>query len=495
MKRPASLASSHRQSNRSPYFDEKRIKLSHQINWRVDTLPLIPLCYIPNVTTSTVVRGLKSKDLTSRIIDVLFAISAVGDFHDGEARATIRTPDHLKFEIQMFQTSSEKSIMIEIQRIQGDVLQFHSIASFILQSLRRNETCKSDEKKRNLALFLPTRAPEVDMGENELSLAGRHAEDDEQQRFVEQLEYIHTLLGKDRKCAILLGLQSLLHMTDPHSSSNVVVSLSCRAILFGRHMDDASDQSDTIRSQKCHEINEHVFKILYQDEGDDDEHDYDSPYIVDSTRKRSVDHWIQTWVQNSKDARSVKVQCDNEKTQHKELHHPGNDNLSDEDHIDSRIQHVALCILANALHFMTSHSIELNTLKTVLLMWNDVDSSDDSSNRGNLQDLLCMLLLRIRNAASKPNHAYQAARSLLCLVKCSTKVKALAIDSGLTIDMLSQPYLIMPPATKEKVHVGADKFEHCNGETTCRHALLAETVLCLSEELHRVKAIRGDLSY
>ena len=92
MKRPASLSASLRQSDDSlKLMRDKRMKLSHQIHWEVMTLPKIPLFYIPNRTTSTIIHAMPIKEVASRIVDAVFSLSAVGDFDDSQVRASLKS--------------------------------------------------------------------------------------------------------------------------------------------------------------------------------------------------------------------------------------------------------------------------------------------------------------------------------------------------------------------------------------------------------------------
>ena len=106
--------------------------------------------------------------------------------------------------------------------------------------------------------------------------------------------------------------------------------------------------------------------------------------------------------------------------------------------------------------------------------------NDNRNDPSILKDFLSKLILKMKDATCKPNDAYQAARCILYLIKSCTQIKLLAMELGLTLELLSQPSLRTSLATND----GND--EGCYAETTCRHALLAETVLFISQELHPV---------
>lgn len=489
MKRPASLAASLRQSDDSlKLLRDKRMKISHQIQWEVMTLPEIPLYYIPNRTTSAILHGVPTKKVASRIVDAVFSLSAVGDFDGSQARAIIRTPDQLKFEIQMFRTSTDNNIMVEIQRLQGDTVQFHRIALFILRSIQSASDTNSygrqpENQKQFSHRIQPSRAPKIAVVEqNELQCGERRMDDDddeeEERRFIQVLEPINTLLKKDRKCAILLGLQSLSQLTDTHSSSNCMVSLTSKAILQGRSMESTSIV--------CQEVSEAVLSLFYTDDHQDDDDDDDL-----SSEDSSIEHLSKDqshpWIQMSNDQASVTLSSLNERN-YPQSNHVANDVTKQEDLIDSKIQNFALSILANALHFMTRDAIKSDPNHSILSLpslWTDVISASMNDNRNDpsiLKDFLSKLILKMKDATCKPNDAYQAARCILYLIKSCTQIKLIAMELGLTLELLSQPSLCTSLATND----GIGNDEDCYAETTCRHALLAETVLFISEELHPV---------
>lgn len=309
-------------------LSSKRRRLNYSFNWKVGELPEMPYLYARE-KTSVIVLNDSPQKVADRIVSSAKAMNCIGEFDDSKAKATLSV-DGTEFCVQLFQvevtTDTKKDcIVVELQRLNGSTIVFHTVASSIIAASKNMERRSSSSKR-------------LTVNERE----DNETKDDD--LFSRSLEIVDTLLKKDRVDANLLGMESLQFLTNPKSSSDDMVHYTSNILLNGGEFMD---------------VREKLFSL-----------------IVDN------------------------IPCDNEV---EEKYH----------------QKMRVCALV--------------TLSNVL----DAEPGNDSDNFGEDEwagddGLIATLLNEMKSAKSKPFEAYLAAKSLLTIFKNSTRMRAVALDLGIS---------------------------------------------------------------
>jgi hypothetical protein len=187
--------------------------VQHRPSWNVaqdvSMLPEIPFFHVHTQTT-TIVPNEKPQTIADRIVSGVGEISAVGSFDNELAKAIIHTMKGDKISIQMFQ--KDGAVLVEIDRVNGDVISFHHTAKILLQAAKNIPSS-------------PTKSME------EIKVVTPPAIQGRSQIFAHAMEKAQSLLRKDRTDAVILGMESLDFLTDGESSSREITIGASKAIL------------------------------------------------------------------------------------------------------------------------------------------------------------------------------------------------------------------------------------------------------------------------
>ena len=148
--------------------------------------------------------------------------------------------DNVIFKIQLFKTQDRQHVLIEIERKKGDTVQYHYLARAIITILKRME---HDSNEGDVT---PICSSARSLNESEDEVNKLHVcnndgttcsstmpinEDSDKIKFQNTMERVSTLLQKDRLDAMLLGMESLLYLTNGKSSKATITYLSVKSIL------------------------------------------------------------------------------------------------------------------------------------------------------------------------------------------------------------------------------------------------------------------------
>lgn len=216
----------------------------------IDCLLDIPLFHASSPVTSLVLEctggsikhPISPNQIASKILQFVASISGTGEYNPQTACATIHTMDNVIFTIQLFKTHDRQNVLIEIERKRGNTVQYHYIARAILAILKRMG-CESHDNHNEvepISISTSTHHSIHSRGyEAEIHVRANHdniniiptEEDPEKVKFHDAMESISTRLQKDRLDAMILGMESLLSMTNGRSSNATITYLSVKSIL------------------------------------------------------------------------------------------------------------------------------------------------------------------------------------------------------------------------------------------------------------------------
>lgn len=178
-----------------------------------DSLKEIPIHFPVGRTSTVVVDCSDPCTIAKRITDCLQKLSITAEFNSSDASLFAEALDHTTFNIRLFKNKNMKSsqgILVELQRAAGDSFNFVKFARAILASARGEVVDIS----------------EVVMGYIPACISREPFESNE--KYIVQVE---ELLKNSRSDAVLLGIESLLLLTDRERSQ--VSSSAAEAVLRG----------------------------------------------------------------------------------------------------------------------------------------------------------------------------------------------------------------------------------------------------------------------
>ena len=181
------------------------------------SLPEVPSFY-PIERTSAVVDCCNPHEIATRIICCLQKLSIIAPFNSEDASFFAEAVDHTKFYIRLYK-SNNKSILVEFQRLDGNSFDFVEYARVILAAARGETVDGRIMVKSSSLNFIP---------------APCHANKCHQPDDVcaEYMMHIEELLQNYRSDAVILGVESILLLTDQERSQ---VSLcAAEAVLHGK---------------------------------------------------------------------------------------------------------------------------------------------------------------------------------------------------------------------------------------------------------------------
>lgn len=194
------------------------------INVDYDALPEVPK-FFPIQRTSTVIIDCSEPcTVANRITDCLRKLSITAEFNSHEASLLAESLDHIMFHIRLFKNThmsmNSKGILVEIQRLTGDSFNFIYYARDIIAAARGEVIV--DERLVPTNKYIPSTSKSYCIN-NEFR---EPPESDE-----EYILHVEELLKNIRLDAVLLGIESLLVLTDREKSQ--VSSSMAEAVLRG----------------------------------------------------------------------------------------------------------------------------------------------------------------------------------------------------------------------------------------------------------------------
>ena len=222
------------------HYDTAGIPTRPRRLWKVsDThVPAYP-AYWPKPVLFVPVTGTSPAVVAIRIAECLTKRSVAAEYDDEAASVVCQTADRCLFTVQLWHR--EAAIWVECVRISGGTLTFHQHARAILlaaQSLdsgadrRAPHQCSATEYPR-LRGESSTTAATTRNNILQQPPSSRATMEEVATTAVEALEQAFQLLCKDRLDAQLIGLQSLVNLTDPVCTGVPVAQYAALGILGG----------------------------------------------------------------------------------------------------------------------------------------------------------------------------------------------------------------------------------------------------------------------
>ena len=164
------------------------------------------------------------------LLDVFRRLSMHASYQESPICAICRSLDQVEFTVSLFASrTSPQEIIVEVERRYGDVISYHNYARRIACALNRTDSYP-DVGQTEPPCFWNRKI--IDLADS-VALAGHN------ESIAEALEITYSLISNERYDARRLGLESLIHMTDPYKSGFFVASAAAKSLLFPK---DAREQ-------------------------------------------------------------------------------------------------------------------------------------------------------------------------------------------------------------------------------------------------------------
>lgn len=194
-----------------------------------DALPEVPI-FFPIQRTSTIVDDCSDPcTIANRITDCLQKLSITAECNPNEASLLAEALDHTMFYVRLFKnrlmsSSSSKGILVEVQRVTGDSFNYVKYARAVLAAARGEVVEDREVPIPNYIPTIPMLSPSC-----RTDIECREAVESDK----EYILHVEELLKNYRLDAVLLGIESLLVLSDGEKSQ--VSSAVAEAILRGDH--------------------------------------------------------------------------------------------------------------------------------------------------------------------------------------------------------------------------------------------------------------------
>lgn len=182
--------------------------------------------FYPIERTSAIVDCCDPHTIGNRITGCLQKLSITAKFNASKESLFAETLDYTKFYIRLYKNNSinNKGILVELQRVDGDSFNFIKYVQAILASARGEGNGRKATVRRSSLNYIPSSI---------ISSCQLDKRRQPEESNAEYMMHIEDLLKKDRSDAVLLGIESLLLLTDKDRSQ---VSLpASEVVLNGEH--------------------------------------------------------------------------------------------------------------------------------------------------------------------------------------------------------------------------------------------------------------------
>lgn len=243
--------------------DQVTAENSHlaRTNWNVEDSSLRPLppFSLLNPSSSALVYDASPSVIAARVSDCLRDRSIMSEYNDDMATANAMTPNRVHFIIRLYRGGSPNSpfshgVIIELQRLRGDVMTFHQSSRAILSAAQGSSSRGGG---------VNTRVPNNGMGLSSDNLFdGLGVDRDEENDSTNVLMALAidwSLIKKDRTDANILGWESLALLTDEHGSGLSTALIAGRVVLG---LAPTGNEEDEDEDERYAEIHASVISLL-----------------------------------------------------------------------------------------------------------------------------------------------------------------------------------------------------------------------------------------
>ena len=213
------------------------MEIPDNLGWTDPTLTMLGL-YHPLSPCHVRVKKDRLRSILKRLPKLFRKLSLKVEYHNSPVSASCESMNQVEFQVLFFAgregTEDEDSIIVEVQHCDGDTYSYHEYAQKVVQMLSTSDNGDDSEDSEGHSR-LTTSAPCFWNG-----TLLRQADTIMQQPFVhsdkscisDALETAWSFLSTDRYDVQRLGMESLLHMTDPNRSGLSVAVPTTLCLLF-----------------------------------------------------------------------------------------------------------------------------------------------------------------------------------------------------------------------------------------------------------------------
>jgi len=199
--------------------------------WSIpDTVPIpqIPMIY-PIEKTHVIVKKIPPSIITSNISNHLKQNSIAHTIDSNNpCIAKCSTFNHVNFIIRLYSVAASSDILVELQRVSGCAVAFHSTCKHVLNAAKGENDANKSEKVYLKPCLEQSSRPKLSSRPSKMFNSSSN-----QERIQECLELVNSLLKKDRIDANLLGIQSLQMLTNPDISGLDSAIIASKVVLYG----------------------------------------------------------------------------------------------------------------------------------------------------------------------------------------------------------------------------------------------------------------------
>lgn len=207
----------------------RKMKVSSSC-WNVSEKEVPPVPYLyPREETSVIVAGVCPEIIAKSIVRCAKSMSLVGSYNDDEASAVLKN-DIMKCSIQLYANviDDKKSVLVEVQRKDGDCINFHKISHAILETASNQENHSTDSIQH---IVPPSDCPPS------VQVVPSQEKAYDEMIITCVMEGIDSLLRKDRIDAHLLGMENLEKLTSDSSQRDIQLFTSKCIVKGGSDFD------------------------------------------------------------------------------------------------------------------------------------------------------------------------------------------------------------------------------------------------------------------
>ncbi|KAL3924029.1 MAG: hypothetical protein SGILL_001293 [Bacillariaceae sp.] len=204
----------------------------NEANWKVDALDPVPLDF-PLERTRREIHDSTSSEVAERISKTLRLLSVEAEYDGEKAKAKCKTNDMVSFRIRLFagDGTSQQPVIVEIQRRSGSPSCFMRVCRQILDGAEGMavpaETAPARKKMPPCMMKMPVSGLKC----IQKASAARDPQAEADSSILKSLD----LLRSKEKDTNSLGLENLLHMTDPLKTRPDIALIVCKHVIAGEH--------------------------------------------------------------------------------------------------------------------------------------------------------------------------------------------------------------------------------------------------------------------
>ena len=204
----------------------------NEANWKVEALDPVPLDF-PLERTRREIHGSNASQVAERISKTLRLLSVEAEYDGEKAKAKCKTNDMVSFRIRLFagDEGQQQPVIVEIQRRSGSPSCFMRVCRQILDGAEGMEIAAETVPARKKMPPFMAKAPVGGLKCIQQASLAR----DPQAEANSSIEKCLVLLRSKEKDTNALGLENLLHMTDPLKTRPDIALIVCKQVISGEN--------------------------------------------------------------------------------------------------------------------------------------------------------------------------------------------------------------------------------------------------------------------